>query len=101
MIKKPRDFGGLIIESTFRQYKLKFATSEELVTWYKKVQQVASKECKMKKYQKRVRLQTDRLQQENIQFMYKNTLTNIDKKLVELKQLLHKKTEIEFKNQDG
>jgi len=55
----------------------------------------------MKKYQKRVRLQTDRLQQENIQFMYKNTLTNIDKKLVELKQLLHKKTEIEFKNQDG
>jgi len=38
MIKKPRDFVGLIIESTFRQYKLKFATSEELVTWYKKVQ---------------------------------------------------------------
>lgn len=34
MIKKPRDFGGLIIESTFRQYKLKFANSELLVEWY-------------------------------------------------------------------
>ena len=38
MIKKPRDFGGLIIESTFRQYKLKFANSHELVDWYKMVQ---------------------------------------------------------------
>ena len=32
--------------------------------------------------------------------MYKNTLTNIDKKLVELKALLHKKAEIEYKNND-
>ena len=61
MVQKPRDFGGLIIESTFRQYKLKFALSSELVEWYKKVQQVASKECKLKKYQKRVKIQTDQL----------------------------------------
>jgi hypothetical protein len=37
MIKKPRDFGGLVIESTFRQYKFKFASSSLLVEWYKKL----------------------------------------------------------------
>ena len=38
MIKKPRDFGGLIVESTFRQYKMKFKNSNELVSWYTKIQ---------------------------------------------------------------
>ena len=38
MIKKPRDFGGLIVESTFRQYKLKFDDTTELTKWYKKLQ---------------------------------------------------------------
>ena len=38
MVKKPRDFGGLIIESTFRQYKLKFENTTELTYWYKKIQ---------------------------------------------------------------
>ena len=41
MVKKPRDYGGLIIESTFRQYKLRFEHPSELVEWYKKIQQVA------------------------------------------------------------
>ena len=77
MIKKPRDFGGLIIESTFRQYQLKFGTSGLLVDWYNKVQQVASKQCKLKKYAKRVQAQVDKLQQENYQFMYKTNLDNI------------------------
>ena len=35
MVKKPRDFGGLIIESTFRQYKLRFDQPSDLVEWYK------------------------------------------------------------------
>jgi hypothetical protein len=38
MIKKPKDFGGLVIESTFRQYKIKFENSQLLVEWYKKLQ---------------------------------------------------------------
>lgn len=38
MVQKPRDYGGLVIESTFRRYKLKFKTSALLVEWYKKVQ---------------------------------------------------------------
>ena len=41
---------------------MKFHTSDELVLWYKKVQQVASKELKVKKYIKRVKQQEDRLQ---------------------------------------
>ena len=61
MIKKPRDYGGLIVESTFRQYKMKFLNSNELVSWYTKIQQVASKEIKLKKYQKRVKLQIEKL----------------------------------------
>ena len=97
MVKKPRNFGGLIIESTFRQYCLKFPDSTMMVNWYKRVQMVASKQVKLKKYQKRVQIQTDRLQQENIQFMYKNLLNNIDDKLKQLKQLLKKKFEIEYK----
>jgi hypothetical protein len=36
---------------------LKFHTSDELVSWYQKVQKVASKEVKIKKYQKRVKQQ--------------------------------------------
>lgn len=43
MIKKPRDFGGLIIESTFRQYCLKFDDSQTLFAWYQQIQRVASK----------------------------------------------------------
>lgn len=54
MVKKPRDFGGLIIESTFRQYMFKFDNAEDLVNWYQKVQQVASKEIQLNKYQDRV-----------------------------------------------
>ena len=54
MVQKPRDFGGMIIESTFKKYHLKFENSVELVDWYKKIQKVASKEVKLKKYQKRV-----------------------------------------------
>ena len=50
MIKKPRDYGGLVIESTFRKYMFKFATASDLIDWYQKVQQVASKEFKLKKY---------------------------------------------------
>jgi len=38
MVKKPRDFGGLIVESTFRQYRLKFENTTELTSWYKKIQ---------------------------------------------------------------
>jgi len=34
---------------------MKFQTSDELVRWYQKVQQVASKEVKVKKYLKRVK----------------------------------------------
>jgi len=38
MIKKPRDYGGLVIESTFRKYMFKFATASDLIDWYQKVQ---------------------------------------------------------------
>jgi hypothetical protein len=61
---------------------------------------VASKELKVKKYQKRVNIQKDTLQQENMMFLYKNTLSNIDDKLKELMKFLHKKKEIEYKNHD-
>lgn len=61
MIKKPRDYGGLVIESTFRQYRFKFSSASELIDWYKKVQKVASKSIKLKKYQKRVDKQTERI----------------------------------------
>ena len=100
MVKKPRNFGGLIIESTFRQYSFKFADSSLLVEWYKIVQKVASKQFKLKKYQKRVQMQIDQLQQENIQFMYKNMFNNIDDQLKQLKILLRNKSELEYKNGD-
>lgn len=44
---------------------MKFETSQELVDWYKKVQQVASKEIRNKKYMKRVKIQEDRLKHDN------------------------------------
>lgn len=100
MVQKPRDFGGMIIESTFKKYHLKFDNSVELVDWYKQIQKVASKEVKLKKYHKRRQYQEHRLQQENFQFMYKTTLQNIDLKLKELKVLFHKKKAIEHKHKD-
>ena len=75
---------------------MKFHTSDDLVLWYKKVQQVASKELKVKKYIKRVKQQEDRLQQENVKFLYKTTLGNIDVKLSELKKLMYQKLKIEI-----
>ena len=41
---------------------MKFSSSDDLVLWYKRVQQVASKELKIKKYVKRVKQQEERLQ---------------------------------------
>lgn len=77
MIKKPRDYGGLVVDSTFRQYKFRFHSAAELIDWYKKVQKVSSKEDKPKKYQKRVEKQIEMMQRENIQFLYTNTLSQI------------------------
>ena len=44
MVKKPRDFGGLLICTHQRDYVLKFETAEDLVQMYQKLQQVVSKE---------------------------------------------------------
>jgi PH domain len=37
MIKKPRDFGGLLIVTHQREYVLKFETADEMVGWYHKL----------------------------------------------------------------
>jgi hypothetical protein len=34
IVKKPRDFGGLLISSQQRDYILKFSSADELVSWY-------------------------------------------------------------------
>lgn len=44
MVKKPRDFGGLILSTHQRDYVLKFDSPDDLVLWYHKLQQVVSKE---------------------------------------------------------
>lgn len=100
MIKKPRDYGGLVIESTFRQYKFKFSSATDLIDWYQKVQQVASKEFKLKKYQKRVDKQTEMMQQENVQFLYSSTLQQIELQFKALRKHLQEKVRIEQEDKD-
>jgi hypothetical protein len=38
MVKKPRDFGGLILSTHQRDYVLKFDSPDDLVLWYHKLQ---------------------------------------------------------------
>lgn len=55
MVKKPKDFGGLILQTLNREFVFKFGTANELVHWYHQFQSVISKEIKIKKYTKRVK----------------------------------------------
>jgi hypothetical protein len=55
IVKKPKEFPGLIISSQTRDFVFKFQTADELVQWYHHLQSVVSKEVKIKKYSKRVK----------------------------------------------
>jgi hypothetical protein len=44
MIRKPRDFPGLVISTHQRDYVLKFTSPDELVKWYHLLQSVVSRE---------------------------------------------------------
>ena len=50
---------------------------------------------------KRVKIQKEQMQHENILFKYKTTLNDIDIKLKELKLLLYKKAQIEHEHKDS
>ena len=54
MVKKPRDQDVLILESTHRQYVLKFEALGECLKWYRVIQKVTCRELKVKKYLKRL-----------------------------------------------
>ena len=100
MVKKPRDQDVLILESTHRQYVLKFEALGECLKWYRVIQKVTCRELKVKKYLKRLQAQVEKLELENIQFMYQSTVLSIDEKLSELKELLHKKATVEYQYAD-
>ena len=101
MVKKPRDFGGLIIESTFRQYMFKFENASELVDWYQRVQQVASKEIQLNSYMERVKEQKAGINSQNVQFKYNNTLSQLETAIKEAEKLLRSKAKIETEERDG
>ena len=100
MVKKPRDQDVLILESTHRQYVLRFEALGECLKWYRVIQKVTCRELKVKKYLKRLQAQVEKLELENIQFMYQSTVLSIDEKLSELKELLHKKATVEYQYAD-
>lgn len=65
MVKKPRDFGGIILNVVEREYAFKFKTASEMVQWYHSFQGVISKEIKAKTYSKRVKEQHEKLSNSN------------------------------------
>jgi len=54
-VNKPREYEGLVINTIPRNFVFKFQTQAELIQWYHKMQSVASKEIKLKRYIKRVK----------------------------------------------
>lgn len=98
IIRKPRDFGGLVIQTHQREYLLKFQTSEELIKWYHLLQSVVSKEISVQSYQTRKRVQDEKLSNLNKYTQYTKLTQDIEDKLVELKKLCNQKKRFERDN---
>ena len=99
IIKKPRDYGGLIIQSHQRDYVLKFKTPDELVKWYHLLQLVVSKEVQVDSYITRKREQDEKVSNLNKYTQYKKIVQDIEEKLQELKKFCALKKKFEKDNQ--
>jgi hypothetical protein len=100
MVKKPRDFGGLLICTHQRDYVLKFETAEDLVQMYQKLQQVVSKEVYVDRYLVRKKEQDEKVSNLNKYTQYKKIVQDIEDKLIELKKLCSLKKKFEKSNHD-
>ena len=65
IVKKPKDFPGIIIQTHYRDFIFKFSTPDEMVSWYHYLQSIVSKELKIKKYSKRMKEQHEKLSNMN------------------------------------
>lgn len=99
LIKKPRDFGGLVLCSHQREYVLKFRSSDELVKWYHLLQSVVSKEAQVDSYTTRKKEQDEKVSNLNKYSQYKKIVSDIEEKLLEIKKLCSLKKKFEKENQ--
>ena len=95
MVKKPRDFGGLVLSTHQRDYVLKFDSPDDLVLWYHKLQQVVSKELQVDPYAVRKREQDEKVSNLNLYTQYKKIVVDIEDKLGELKKFGNAKRKFE------
>lgn len=98
MVRKPRDFGGLILTTHQRDYTLKFKTADELVSWYHHLQQVVSKEIQVESYNQRKKELEEKVSNLNKYTQYKKIVQDIEDKLVEIKRLCTAKRRFQKEN---
>ena len=87
LVKKPRDFGGLILSTHQRDYTLKFQSTDELVNWYHIMQQVVSKEASIESFHHRKKEQDEKISNLNKYTQYNKIVSDIEAKLIEIKKL--------------
>ena len=78
---------------------MKFSASNELVTWYQKLQTVVSKEIHVDSYITRMRMQDEKVSNLNKQTQYTKIMQDIEDKLLEIKKLCVLKNRFEKDNQ--
>lgn len=78
---------------------MKFSASNELVTWYQKLQTVVSKEIHVESYITRMRMQDEKVSNLNKQTQYTKIMQDIEDKLLEIKKLCVLKNRFEKDNQ--
>ena len=77
---------------------MKFSASNELVTWYQKLQTVVSKEIHVESYITRMRMQDEKVSNLNKQTQYTKIMQDIEDKLLEIKKLCVLKNRFEKDN---
>eukprot|EP00350_Pseudokeronopsis_sp_OXSARD2_P003737 CAMPEP_0170551644 /NCGR_PEP_ID=MMETSP0211-20121228/9657_1 /TAXON_ID=311385 /ORGANISM="Pseudokeronopsis sp., Strain OXSARD2" /LENGTH=324 /DNA_ID=CAMNT_0010858959 /DNA_START=227 /DNA_END=1199 /DNA_ORIENTATION=- len=95
-----KKFGNnnLEINTLPKKFYLKFETYDDMEEWHLKLQAVASKEVKMKSYQKRVHEQDTRLADSHRIGKYRRILTELEVKLKELTEMHKMKQKFEIEN---
>ena len=78
---------------------MKFSASNELVTWYQKLQTVVSKEIHVESYITRMRMQDEKVSNLNKQTQYTKIMQDLEDKLLEIKKLCVLKNRFEKDNQ--
>lgn len=95
IVKKPKDFPGIILSTHFRDFVFKFTHPDELVQWYHHLQSAVSKEVKIKKYAKRIKEQHEKLSNSNKATQYQKMVNDCEEKANELQKCFSLKKKFE------